>query len=118
MAYVAVIPAYLSTGVAIKTSARVFAREFETLLPGKPLPSITESLLSYGHSSSVALNAILGLIFCVSLFLLEFKGSTLKAFQPFFMGIVFIIPLLQMSTALAAFTMPFLLLGSAPAVSN
>ena len=106
--YLGILLAYLFTGWIAFITARFFKFVFDQMLPGKPLPNITELMLAYGkHGTPLVVDSIIGLIFAVLLFYLEFGNEKRRAYLPLCLAAALALIFLQVSAVLEGVTMPF-----------
>jgi len=78
------------------------------MLPGNPLPNITDLMLAYGnHGIPLVVNSLIGLIFVVLLFYLEFGSEKRRAYVPLCLAAALALIFLQVSVVLEGVTMPF-----------
>jgi hypothetical protein len=84
-----------------------YKRIFESDLPGKPLPYLTEYVLAFGlRGSPTFVNLGLGLVLAGLLFYLEFGTEKRKAFIPFFLSTAFLLVFFEMTAVFVGLGMP------------
>ena len=109
LSYATVSIAYLVAGSTIHGVARCFRQHFNYLLPGKPLPNLTEFVLAYGSSGiSLLINLVLASAFFSLLLFLEFGSEKRRSFIPLCLTIAFVLNFLQLGSMLIGVAMPSL----------
>jgi hypothetical protein len=108
ISYIGIFLGYLFTGWITCIMARCFRVVFDSELPGKPLPDVTECLLAFGRPGTpIIVNAIVGLAVTGLLFFLEFGNERRKAFLPLCLTVAFTLIFVQVSTVLEGVGMPY-----------
>jgi hypothetical protein len=108
LSYIGILLAYLFTGWITFIMARCFRVVFDSELPGRPIPDVTECVLAWGRPGTpIAVNAVLGLAFTGLLFFLEFSNERRKAFVPLCLTVAFALIFIQVSTVLEGVGMPY-----------
>jgi len=103
----ALFVAYWITGALIPIFTSWYGHLFKENLPGRALPVLTFFALSYGKLHPIAINLILGLIFCGLLFFFEFGNEKRRAFIPFCLTVAFIFLIFQLTAVFLGLSMPF-----------
>jgi len=105
--YVTLFAAYWITGILIWGLTSWYGHLFKENLPGKELPGLTFFALTIGKLHPIALNFILGTIFCGLLFFLESGNEKKRALIPFCLTVAFILLFLQLIAIFFGLSMPF-----------
>jgi hypothetical protein len=111
LAFLAIFAAYITAGVAVSESGKVFHRMAVQMFGAKPLPAITELIFSYTASSAPLITGlILGILLTLSLCFVE-RSERARPYLPLAITIAWTLCMLQLATTLIAVSLPFIEFG-------
>ncbi len=99
---------YVAAGLALAQLCRYERILYDNILPGKPLPTVTELILQYGAHSSAMLSPVLGLMITMPLYFIEQSSAARREYLPFWITICWVPLALEFIVVCLALSMPML----------